>query len=216
MTREELIKMVALKMDEISSSDDVKVDVGLGDNNPLYALINGLLNEAVNDVLMKAPAFRLDSQATSAAVASDAVILSGGRKAAKFNAPDDFLRLVSLTDPLFKRPIVDLAIEGDDVDKMQRSRFLVAKYAKPVAVMGATAAYKVITCYSYESDKTPALTLVYIKRFNGSEGDLSADIPMDGYLADIVTWACAGKVFVARGDANKGKMCDENASALMI
>lgn len=216
MTREELIKMVALKMDEISSSDDVKVDVGLGDNNPLYALINGLLNEAVNDVLMKAPAFRLDSQAAMVDFNSKVEIFNKSRVAAQFNTPNDFLRLISITDPLFHRPIVDFAMEGDDTDKMQRNRFLVAKYAKPVAVIGTATGRNVITCYSYNAGDTPNITMVYIKRFRGSEDDLSADVPMDGYLADIVTWACAGKVFVARGDADKGKMCDENASALMI
>ena len=59
MIRHELIKKVALKMDEISSSDDVIVPVGTGDNNPLYTQINNLLNESVNDVLMKAPIYRL-------------------------------------------------------------------------------------------------------------------------------------------------------------
>ena len=59
MTREELIKNVALKMDEISSSDDVIVDVNISDNNPLYTQINKLLNESINEALVKAPVHRI-------------------------------------------------------------------------------------------------------------------------------------------------------------
>ena len=216
MTREELIKMVALKMDEISSSDEVVVEVGLGDNNPMYAQINGLLNETINDVLMKAPVFRLDSQAAMVDFDSSVEILGKKRLAAKFNAPADFLRLVSITDPLFARPIVDFSIEGDDIDKRQRNQFLVAKYAKPVAVISTATGHKVITCYSYDLNDKPAITMVYIKRFRGSEDDLTVEVNIDGYLADIISWACAGKVFATRGDIEKVKTCDENASALMI
>ena len=210
MTREELIKMVALKMDEISSSDEVVVKVGLGDNNPLYAQINGLLNETINDVLMKAPAFRLDSQAAMVDFDSSVEILGKKRLAAKFNAPADFLRLISITDPLFARPIVDFSIEGDDIDKRQRNQFLVAKYAKPVAVISTATGHKVITCYSYDLNDKPNITMVYIK------DDLTVEVNIDGYLADIISWACAGKVFATRGDIEKVKTCDENASALMI
>ena len=58
MDRQELIRKVALKMDEISSSDDVIVSVGIDDNNPLYTQIDSLLNESVNDMLMKAGGLR--------------------------------------------------------------------------------------------------------------------------------------------------------------
>lgn len=114
MTREELIKKVALKMDEISSSDDVIVDVDTSDNNPLYAQINGLLNESVNDVLMKAPMYRIQSQTaveTFAVVGSTTVVeLAGGRKAIELDLPENFLRLVSISDGSFKRPIVELSL----------------------------------------------------------------------------------------------------------
>jgi hypothetical protein len=49
----------------------------------------------------------------------------------------------------------------------------------------------------------------YIHRFDGDFADF------DEYLAEVVTWACAGKVFAAQGDTVKGKTCDENAVALM-
>lgn len=231
MTREELIKKVALKMDEISSSDDVMVPVNAGDNNPLYTQINNLLNEAVNDVLMKAPIYRLQSQVESLPMFhtekdkenNDITVIdynitnifSGSRKKIEVPVSDEFLRLVSISDDCFQRPIVELAIEGDDTDKKQHNKFLVAKSAKPVAVLSNSANGRIITCYSYDSSATPNPTLLYVKRYN-NEKDTTIETDLDDYMIDIVSWVCAGKVFAAQGDINKGKICDDNASALMI
>ena len=223
MTREELIKKVALKMDEISSSDDLIVPVGTGDNNPLYTQINNLLNESVNDALMKAPIYRIQSQVASVPSTSvsintlDAIDSYGkNRRSATIVVPDDFIRLVSITDNAFQRPIVDLAIEGDDIDKRQRNKFLVAKSAKPVAVIGrSVTGRRAITCYSYDSKSTPNLSVLYVKRYDNDK-DTTEDTYLDEYMTDLVSWVCAGKVFAAQGDINKGKICDENAAALMV
>ena len=216
MTREELIKRVALKMDEISSSDDVIVPVGTGDNNPLYTQINNLLNESVNDALMKAPIYRIQSQISSIDTCREEQLFGGKRKSVVFVVPDDFIRLVSVIDDYFQRPIVDLAIEGDNIDKRQHNKFLVAKYAKPVAVLGRSESGKrIITCYSFDANDMPNPSLNYIKRYNNNS-DTMADTDLDEYMIDLVSWVCAGKVFAAQGDINKGKICDENAAALMV
>jgi hypothetical protein len=218
MTREELIKRVALKMDEISSSDDVIVPVGTGDNNPLYTQINNLLNESVNDVLTKAPIYRLHLHIGEVKTHTPVNIFVGTlkpRKAAKIAVPEDFIRLASITDDAFQRPIVDLAISGDDVANMQHNIHLVAKSAKPVAVISNTANGRDITCYSYSTDATPNPSLLYIKRYDNDK-DTTAECGLDDYMIDLVTWVCAGRVFSAQGDVNKGKICDENAASLMI
>ena len=215
MTREELIKKVALKMDEISSSDDVIVPVGTGYNNPLYTQINSLLNESVNDALMKAPIYRLHGHLGKESTFTPIEVFSKTRKVAQITVPADFIRLASISDQLFQRPIIELAIEGDDVDKRQHNKHLVAKYAKPVAVMGSGETNRIITCYSYASSDTPSPTLLYIKRYD-KERDTAAETDLDEYMVDLVSWVCAGRVFAAQGDANKGKICDDNAAALMI
>lgn len=215
MTREELIKKVALKMDEISSSDDVIVPVHTGDNNPLYTQINNLLNESVNDVLMKAPIYRIQNQVASISVSTPKDLFGGARKAAVISIPDEFIRLVSISDTLLQRPITVLAVEGDDTDKRQHNRHLVARTAKPAAVIGNNGLGRTITCYSYDSDATPKPTLIYIKRYD-NDRDTTAETDLDEYMTDLVSWVCAGKVFAAQGDVNKGKICDENAASLMI
>ena len=207
MTRQELIRKVALKMDEISSSDDVIVTVGIDDNNPLYTQIDSLLNESVNEVLMKAPLYRIHNHIATAS--ENRPININSRKAAIIVVPDDFIRLASIVDTAFQRPITTLAIEGDEVDKRQHNKHLVAKKAKPVAVIGHIPTKgRIITCYSYDQADTPQPTMRYIKRF-------SDESTLDDYQIDIVTWVCAGKVFAAQGDITKGKTCDENAVALM-
>lgn len=208
MEREELIKMVALKMDEISSSNDVIVQVLESDNNPLYAQIDGLLNESINDVLMKAPLYRLYNH--TGTVASSRPTTVNSIKVGIIEVPTDFLRFASIEDKAFKRPIVTLAVEGDEVDKRQHNKHLVAKKVKPVAVIGNDATKgRIITCYSYGIADTPSPTMRYVKRYDGK-------VTLDEYQIDIVTWVCAGKVFATQGDVNKGQLCDNNASALMV
>lgn len=194
-------------MDEISSSNDVIVQVLESDNNPLYTLIDSLLNESVNDVLMKAPIYRLHNHIVS--VKASRAATSNGIKVAIIDVPEEFLRFVSIVDNAFQRPIVELAVEGDDTDKRQHNKFLVAKQAKPVAVISNSASQgRIITCYSYGNDGQPSPVFNYIKRYD--------DDNLDEYQTDIVTWVCAGRVFSAQGDINKSKICDENAAALMI
>ena len=57
--------------------------------------------------------------------------------------------------------------------------------------------------------------MLYIKRYD-NDRDTSAETDLDEYMIDVVSWVCAGKVFAAQGDVNKGKICDDNAAALMI
>lgn len=216
MLREELIRKVALKMDEISSSNDVIVSVGSDDNNPLYTQINALLNESINDVLSKAPIYRLTDYPYMSKLSDFRVETIGRRKIAFLRIPPSFIRLASITDAALRRPIVELAIQGDAVDIIQHNPFLMAKNAKPVAVLNITPnGEREIACYSYSATDTPNPMALYIERFNGSL-DTSSVLDINDYLADIVSWTCAGRVFVAQGDALKGKACDENAIALMV
>lgn len=218
MTREELIKKVALKMDEISSSDDLIVPVGTGDNNPLYTQINNLLNESVNDALMKAPVYRLHGHIKSVTTSTAKELFTTTtkkRRAAVIAVPDDFVRLALISDEAFQRPITELAIEGDDTDKRQHNVHLVGKSAKPVAVINNGANGRTITCYSYDTNTTPSPVMSYVERYN-KDKDPSAEAGLDDYMVDLVSWVCAGRVFAAQGDMNKGKICDENAASLMI
>ena len=218
MTREELIKKVALKMDEISSSDDVIVSVNISDNNPLYTQINQLLNESINEALAKVPVQRIaDDYIMQTGEVEIEELYKSTRAVAMITYPNDFLRFVSIDDIVFQRPIVELAVEGDEVSKNQHNKFLVAKYAKPVGVIsrdGITGG-KFIKCYSYDSEDTPRPQMTYVKRF---DGDLSttSTIKIDEYLSDIVAWICAGRVYASRGDSGNMQICDNNAVALMV
>lgn len=214
MTREELIKKIALKMDEISSSDDVIVKVDTSDNNPLYTQINNLLNESINDVLTKAPVYRLQGHIGSVSEHTKSLIFGTQRYLAAITVPSDFIRLVSINDMAFQRPIVELAIEGDNVDKMQHNRHLVAKNSKPVAVMSNINNVRSIICYSYGEGDVSNPTMLYVKRYTNT--DMEGAVELDEYMTDLVSWVCAGRVFAAQGDANRGKICDDNASSLMI
>lgn len=212
MTREELIKKVALKMDEISSSDDVIIPVGTGDNNPLYTQINSLLNESINEVLLKSPIYRITDQVTSLGTPSNGNIFSNARKTVKFTVDEDFIRLAYISFGEGNRIITDLAIEGDDVSKRQSNKFLVAKEEKPVAVLERTTDGRQIVCYSFATVPTTK-NGYYVKRYDSTVSD---ETGLSDYVIDVVSWVCAGKVFSAQGDVTRSKICDENAVALMV
>lgn len=210
MEREALIRKVALKMDEISSSNDVIVSVGIADNNPLYTQIDSLLNESVNDVLLKAPIYRLSDfikeDIDSTPIVSE--IRGTSRETAMITVPSDFLRFVSIQDTGLFRPITELAIQGDDTDKRQHNIHLMAKSAKPVAVISTGIDSMLITIYSFERSSVYTITLTYIPRYSGD--DISNE-----FIIDVASWVCAGKVFAIQGDIAKSQACDANAVAIM-
>lgn len=216
MTREELIKKVALKMDEISSSDDVIESVGTGDNNPLYTQINNLLNESINDVLMKAPLHRIQSMVRPFTDARMELVFYLNKKVAIFDVPEDFIKLAYISHNLFYRDIVDLALEGDATDKRQHNIHLVAGYAKPVAVLERKNGLRIIKCYSFNTNENVSPVGYYVKRYDSDKNDPTVEVGLDDYLTDIVSWLCAGKVFYIQGDVNKGKICEDNAASIMI
>lgn len=200
MERSALINKVKTRIDEVSMSGDVIVEVGVENSKPYDSIISELLDESALEVLLKAPFYRLNITSGNPSVYADDTTGS-------LTLPDDFLRLVSLRMSDWQQPVTELAIAGDEVAKRQANKFLRGGKAKPVGVLSKTNAGYQINYYSSSSHDVEEF--LYIKR------DTAENIA-DSQLVDAMVWVCAGKTLSVLGEVNLSNLCYENAKGLMV
>ncbi len=193
------IKDVALRMDEISSSDEVSVSVGITDNNPLYELIGGLIEEAFGEVARIAPIPMLPVDDEEGTAENGITTIS---------LPSDYLRFGYITVAGSNRVIVTLNVEGDSVAVRQDNKYTRAGSEKPVAVLSGATAGPAIRVYG-----GTGATLYYIAKsthINGTSVSYSTESENE-----IAKWITAEKVFAAMGDANRAQLCKARVDALI-
>lgn len=223
MNRHGLILATALRMDEVSASDGlaVSVQVDSSDNNPLYTLINGLLDESLVEIYNAAPWWRLNQTAFPNAPSSATLDPITGRYYIAIPVPADFLKLAEINCGDFQRPINEIFSEGSDMAKRQHNRHLVAKLAKPVAVMSHNANGREIDCYSLPTPIIGSLVATYIARPSlpsdtaVTASAISTSVLPDALIAPL-EWLVASKAFGARGNTNGMQVCLQNAQNLLI
>lgn len=227
MTRKDIILAAALRMDEISASSNVYVTVSTSDNDPLYAQLNGVLDEALVEIYAMAPYWRLPQTsflATSIAYATDP---HSGRVYLRLKVPGDFLKIAEINCAEWERPIVEIFAEGSDMGRRQHNRHLMGKSAKPVGVMShgiweGNAQVREIDCFSFDADTAEATSLnaTYIARPLTETHNItpdtviSDDILVPG-IVEPLEWLMASKVFGLRGD-ERTAICQKNAEGLLI
>ena len=238
MTRAELISAVALRMDEITPDAglSVQVDVPAGaDNNPLYELINGLVDSGALELFSVAPYFRLPQTSFSdillANVGTARSIIDGSqvvgqRKIIRIKIPDDFLRVAEIDCTEFHRPITEVVPEQSVEGKRQHNPFLMGKEAKPVGVLshGTWGAVncREIDCYSIPSDSSMPVgnvTATYIAKPASpvdSPTPVSVESVVPPVLIPALEWLIAARTFGARGDNAHAQICQQNAQNLLV
>ena len=244
MTRAELIQAVALRMDEITPSAGLSVTVDGSDGNPLYELINGLIDSGMLELFSIAPYFRLpqtlftDTDIAFAVVGTERKIIDdsqavGQRKIIRLKVPNDFLRVAEIDCTEFQRPISEVVPEQSAEGKRQHSPFLVAKEARPVGVMshgvwgsGQSAVNcREIDCYSVAGNSTITkadVTASYIAKpaspvDSTTPGEaVAVEDVVPPVLIPALEWLVAARVFGARGDSNHVQICQQNAQELLV
>ena len=235
MTRKELIQQVALRMDEVTPDitvDDLTVDGA--DNNPLYVLIDGLIEAGTLELFSVAPYWRLKQTTFSdillESVGSSRTVNDGGtiiaaRKMIRLKVPDDFLRVAEINHTSFQRPITEVFQEISELGKRQHNPFLMGKEARPVGVMShgswSGAQCREIDCYSVASsvDSTSGVMATYIPKPAVIKDDAPAVTVEDAVPAVLIPaleWIIASRAFGARGDANHAAICQQNAQNLLV
>jgi len=220
MTRLELIQQVALRMDEVTpdlSVDNLTVDGS--DNNPLYTLIDGLVDGGVLELFSVAPYWRLPVKTLTL---SDSVLSAAfnQRHIIKAEVPEDFLRIAMITCAEYQRPITELVPEMSDLGRRQHNRILFAKEAKPVGVMSHGTNGSEIHCYSTENASTGRSGLYIATPV--TIVDTGTAVTVEDALGDNPTlipaleWLIAARTFGARGDVNHAAICQQNAQNLLV
>lgn len=236
-TRAQLIQRVALKMDEVSPSgitvDGLTVDAS--DGNPLYTLIDGLIDGGALELFSVAPYWRLKQTVFSdillEAVGSARVVNDGGttiaaRKMIRLKVPDDFLRVAEINHTSFQRPITEAVPEISEMGKRQHNPFLMGKEAKPVGVMShglwSSNQCREIDCYSVASSvtDTTGVTATYIPKPAVISDTASPAVTVEDAVPEVLIpaleWLIAARTFGARGDADHAAICQQNAQNVLV
>ena len=145
-------------MDEVSPDITIAdLSVDGSDNNPLYTIIDGLVDGGLLELFSVAQYWRLPQKAftySSTASANQIIVEalptalgdreSAGngaaetvtaRKVIRLKVPDDFLRVSEINCADFLRPITEVATEISEAGKRQHNRALMGKEARPVGVI---------------------------------------------------------------------------------
>lgn len=222
MTRDQLIANVALRMDEITPDNGLpQLEVDGSDNNPLYAIIDGLIEAGALELFSVAPFWRLPQ--TKVDTGDIDVDTENGRYVVRIKLADNFLRVAEIDVEGFHRPITEAVPEQSDLGKRQHNRWLMGKEAKPVGVisygMWDDSPCREIDCYSLSSTvDVSAVTATYIAKpadnIGVSPSTVEDDVP--SVLLPALEWLVAARVFGARGDVNHAQICQQNAQNLLV
>lgn len=206
MERPELINKVKSKLDEISSSSDLLINVGVEDNSPLDEIIGSLLDESVRDLLLKGPIHRLPIKKLEASPKANTEDVNMG----SVELPADFIRLVSFRMKGWKRSVTSPALEGDEIALRQSNAFLRGGVAKPVGVIRTSPTGLVMDYYSILAEEAHVIeTLDYIASCTPEE-------ILNEQMIDALTWICTCKVLgVLRQDV-AAENASKTAQSLMI
>lgn len=205
MERSALINRVKVRIDEICASGDFIVDVDVENSKPYDTIIDELLDESALEVLLKAPFYRLHISTANLTAIPD----GNDNKIGTIFLPDDFVRLVSLRMNAWERPVTELAVQGDDVARMQSSKYLRGGVAKPVAVLRKSDKGYKVDYYSVTANDHNIKEFLYIKKD-------TAENVADTELVDALCWICAAKTLGVIGQTNLAQLCYENAKGLMV
>lgn len=238
MTRLELIRQVALRMDEVTpESPDftiANIPVDGSDNNPLYALIDGLVDAGALELFSVAPFWRLPQKAFTGVAVKTLPALFNSRKVVRLKVEEDFLRVAEIDCSHFQRPITEVVPEVSDLGKRQHNRFLMGKEAKPVGVMShdewttgsglseVTAQCREIDCYSIDGSTTVNVatdvkaTYIATPEMPSLESSTDIETVVPPVLVDALEWLVAARTFGARGDSNHAAICQQNAQNLLV
>ena len=221
MTRNELIQQVALRMDEVTPDitiDDLTVDGA--DGNPLYVLIDGLVDAGALELFSAAPFWRLPQKEFADVIIEPLPSLFGARKVIRLKVADDFLRVAEILCADFQRPITEVVPEVSEAGKRQHNRFLMGKEAKPVGVISHGewdgVQCREVDCYSLSPDSPVTLDGISASYIAVPEIIDTAEDTVPVVLIPALEWLIAARVFGARGDANHAVICQQNAQNLLV
>lgn len=190
MTRAEIIKAVKVRLEELTPFDEGLVVLsGSSDVKPVTSYIDGLLNEAADEIKMLLPLHLLipDTLSGSASIVDGVGYLE---------LPADFLRLYAIKAKTWEREVNRPISTENPAYALQRNKYTRGKNAKPVVAIAHKEGKKTLELYSLENGTLEKK--YYVKR-------TVAEATPDGLVPYLVLM-CAIKVLgsLERPDLAKG------------
>jgi len=214
-------------MDEVVPHIEIPgVDVDGADDNPLYPLIDGILDDCAVELYSVAPYWRLpQTRFADSDISVDAV---GDRYVIRLRLNDSFLRVAEINCTAFKRPITEVVTEQSPEGKRQHNKFLMGKETKPVGVLSfgewpvslpsslptPMVGCREIDCYSVSTQVEKSTIVASYIAMPVLAGPVS--IPFPDTLIPALEWLAAARAFGARGDVNHAAICQQNAQNLIM
>lgn len=202
MTREELIRKVKVKLDEVSPFERDESNVialeypNESDVKPIWTLIDETLNDACNDALMLIPLYRIKPFQ----FADQRVFITGGKNYYNgfLKLPDDFLRLHSFKLQDWSREVSTAISTQNPNYTLQGNEFTKGKPCKPVCVIDEHTGVGATLDFYSTSVKSPVVQkALYVARFDDSD--------IQENLTDFFAVMTALKITDYLGEFNKSK-----------
>ena len=214
MNRSEIINKVKTRIDEVSSSDSLIIDVGIEDNKPIDEIIDEVLDGSILEILSSAPLHYLPikkADITTSVNETDSVSVAGYsiiKNIATFELPSDFLRLARLKLDSWKDYICDFTDENSAIARRQRDIYLRATTELPVAVRRNNT----IMAYSVPSSSANAV-IEYVGNalFEGSQCVIT-----DNKAIEAMLWRCAAKALIVIGRTNEVQICETKSAEALV
>lgn len=217
-------------MDEVTPESAVEnLTIDGSDGNPLYTLIDSLIDGGALELFSAAPYWRLPQKDFDSKKVTSLGEKFGNRKIIQLKVDEDFLRVAEISCSDFQRPITEVFPEQSEMGKRQHNRYLMGKEARPVGVIShgkwSTDQCREIDCYSIASDSTvtasSGISASYIPKpetIVDAEGNtaVSVEDAIPLVLIPALEWLIAARAFGARGDANHSAICQQNAQNLLV
>ena len=194
MTREDLIKKVIVKIEEVSPfehDEDLLAISYTPDSNvkPIRAYIDKTLDEACNDVLSIVPLHLIKPTD----FLKDAQVEDG-----YVRLPKDFLRLYAIRFAEWEREVNIPIVPTNPLYKLQWNKYTQGKPTKPVCALNTNERGEKVLEYWSVRTSTTLVKAQYVARFN--------DMFIQSDLADLYATMTAIKVLDILGDTNGSKV----------
>lgn len=201
MERQELIEAVKTRIDEMNLLEVAAgAPVGCPDDSPVEVLADRLLDECCQEVLIKAPAWRL----TGESFEGRAIEESDGT--GYVDVPNDFVRLLEFKMSGWRRPVTVVYEMGCNMALKQYNRFMRGGVCKPVCVLSHRKSGRVIEYYSVASEHV-------VERFIYVPVCVAEELPRS--LQDVLVWFCASRVLAVSGRAAESQAAYEKGVNLL-
>ena len=177
MTRDNIIKKVKARIDELSPFSDEEL-------NPAISLIDELLNDSTITILMILPLYLLEPETI------DTTTLVSNDRIGKLVLPNDFIRLYSFKMVGWSTEVSEAISTHNPKYKLQKHKVTMGGTSKPVVVIKSTKTNKVLHYYSLPSGATHTVEeALYVK----------ANLPenLTDNLTDFIAWQCASDVLLS-------------------